>query len=613
MTEGMLNKQIWNCLLLLLGVGAILWFPPAAWAQQGVEEVKTGTVVVTGTKTEHEAADAPVKTAVVTREEIAAKHCRTIQDALDTVPGLKLGRDSGSWGDKGKVAVRGLAAKHVLVLVDGHRIYGGHQDAVDINSYPVQMVERIEIVKGPGASLYGSEAMGGVINIITRNPEEKPVLGASVEMGSRNTQRLSADAGIKHYGFGAYLNYSYHHSDGIEPSTDEYTENQVQGTFSYDISERSPLRLKLLYGEQSMDYEDRKQTRLGFNPSWEWRPDDVSVLKAWASWFSYEHTTEDKSTDYTHDVFETEINYSRLIGSRNNLTVGGQLEKEERKDRGKTYDADEETKSFFISDEIDLHPVVLVAGIRLDSHDLWGDEYNPKLNALVHVTDKFKLRAGVGRAFRGPSLSELYGNWRMGPYQVQANPDLKPETSVGYELGLDFIPSSRMSMGLTLFRNEVENLISSRIVKTGRPPWNLYWENVDEAVTQGVELDFRMELLTNWTVAVGCAYWDTEDKKTGLELAQKPRYKANLETCYRLPDLGMALILSGEYIGSRYYDEENTEELDPYTVWDILLSKDFGKHVQAFVKLENIFGQDDVQDEYDLDGAGIMAGVTTSF
>jgi outer membrane receptor for ferrienterochelin and colicin len=257
--------------------------------------------------------------------------------------------------------------------------------------------------------------------------------------------------------------------------------------------------------------------------------------------------------------------------------------------------------------------VIIVAGVRMDSHDLWGEEYNPKLNVLYNVTDRIKLRAGVGRAFNAPSLSKLYAQWRMGPYMVQPNPDLKPETSIGYEVGADIALTKRVDLGVTFFRNEVENLIISTYTRSGPPPWDLEWINVDEAITQGVEVDFKADITDRFSLALGYTYLEARDEKTELDLVQRPKHKADLEAAYRHKDLGLTFVLNGEYVGTRFSDTENTIELEEYTVWDLSVSKDLGDHAQAFIRLENLFGEDDVDDEYDLDGIGVVVGMRTYF
>ena len=594
-------------LLLLLGIAG------RALAEQDL--VVTEDVVVTATKTGHQLEEVPIPTEVITRKDIEDRKAKTLQEVLNGIPGLRVNMDGGSWGDKGKVRIRGLDSKHVLILVDGHRVYGGHAASVDLQSYPTAMIERIEVVKGPGSALYGSEAMGGVINIITRKAEEKTELTASAAAGSRGRRVVETAGSFKGEKAGSLLNYTYKHSDGVEAKLDEYYEHTLQGTVDYKVSPRSEISLKPYFSEHRIDFEDRIQQRVGLNPSWRWDPDDLSTFRAWGSWFSYDHESEDDKTgetdtDYTHDMYELELNYSRLVFDRHFVTAGSHLESEERVDREKGYDADEQVFSYFVSDEIDLAPFVLVMGARIDDHDKWGTEITPKLNIAWRATDSVKFRGSVGRGFNAPTLSKLYGQWRMGPFLVQPNPDLKPEESVGYEVGVDWRAASRLSLSTTLFQNDVDNLIVSKTRRSGPPPWDLAWENVDEARTRGVEFGAEVALLENWTADVAYTYLDAENRNTGNELEERPDHKIDLSLSGRWPSAGLSVFLEGRYTGRRYADAENEERLGGYTLVDLTVSKDLGERCQAFVRLDNLLDEKEIEDAYDVDGTEVLTGIS---
>lgn len=594
-------------LCIFTSIFAITFF---AQAQEAVELEKT---VVTATKTEHTLGDVPVAAEVITKEEIKAKNIKTVQDALKYISGIKIDKNCGEWGGKGKVEIQGLSANYTLILVDGQRYHGGHGEGVDLQSIPIEMIERIEIVKGPASALYGSDALGGVINIITKSAPEKPSFTASTSFGTRHTQVHEATGGIKAAGFGTFLNYTRRESEGIEAEFDEYEEDIFQGTLQYDFTPQSQLILKPYYSEHRMEYEDRTQKRSGLNTLWEWRPDDLSRFNLRGSWFNYEHYTGDRVSDWDDDNYEVEINYSRSILGRHIITGGYHYQGEEIDDEGKGYDADQTLNSFFLQDEIDLSPFVLVLGLRVDDHDEWGTETNPKASLMYKVTDAFKLRASVGRAFRAPDLVKLYGGWRMGPYMVQPNPDLDPETSIGYQVGAEYQFSKDYLAKVSLFRNEVADMISHRIVRKGRPPWDMYWENIDEATTQGVEVDLVARLIDNLTAKLAYTYLDTEDEETNKELIERANHKVDIELNWKILEFGLNLNLAGQYVARRYEDEENTKRLGGYSTWDLALTKDITKYAETFVRIDNIFGKDNIVDEYDIDGTEFLGGLKITF
>lgn len=580
---------------------------------EGAGVLNLDQVIVSATKTEHTLGDVPVAAEVITGEEIEQKQIKTVQDALKYLSGIKINETSSGWGDKGKIQMQGLDEKHALILVDGQRFLGGHGDAVDLQSIPVAMVERIEIVKGPASALYGSDAMGGVVNIITKAAARKPMFSASTSFGSRGTEIHEATGGFRNKAFGALLGYTYRESDGVEKETDHYRENIFQGTLSYDFTPDSRLIVKPYYSEHEMNYEGRTQERVGINSSWAWTPDNLSKLDLRGSLFNYKHFTDDKSSNWDTGTYESEITYSRMFFDRHMLTAGYSFFTEDIDDKGKEYKADQDLHSFYIQDEITFRPFVVVLGTRIDRHDRWGTEANPKASVLYNLTKDLKIRGSVGTAFKGPSLAKLYADgWTMGPYLVHANPDLKPEKSVGYQLGIEYTFLKRYLAKLSLFRNEIEDLINYRTVRrTGWPRYNMYWENIDKAVTEGVEFSLAGELTKTTTVRANYTFLHTMDKELEEELTARPKHKASIELNQKFLDIGLSINVVGQYVGRRY--DGDYKRLGGYTQCDIAATQELGKNVQLFAKVENVLDKKRVADEYDIDGTRFLAGLKIVF
>ncbi len=442
-------------------VTILMAYSPGLDAQTGSVKVsdslRLDQVIVSATKTEHTLGDVPVAAEVIVREEIEQKQIKSVQEALQFLSGVKVNQTSSGWGDKGKVQMQGLDEKHTLILVDGQRFIGGHQDAVDLQSIPIEMVERIEVVKGPASALYGSDAVGGVVNIITKSPAQKPTISATASAGSRGTQIYDVTGGLKAGQAGGLAHYTYRESDGVNKETDRYREQIFQGSLGYDFSPTAKLTLKPYYSEHKMSYEGRTQERAGVNSAWEWSPDQASKLILRGSLFDYRHATDDNSSNWKTGTYEGEATYSRLLFEKHMVTGGYQYYTEDIDDVGKKYKNDQHLHSFYGQTEFRFLPVVLVLGARVDEHDRWGTEVAPKASVLWNLTPSLKLRSSVGSAFKAPSLAKLYAdNWRMGPYTVYANPDLQPEKSLGYQLGIEYAFLGRFLAKLSLFRNEIK-------------------------------------------------------------------------------------------------------------------------------------------------------------
>lgn len=571
-------------------------------------------VVVSATKTEHTLGDVPLDVEVVTKEEIERRQIKTVQDAMKYLAGVKVNKASGSWGNKGNIEIQGMADDYTLVLVDGQRYLGGHGGGVDIQSLSTGMVERIEIVKGPASSLYGSDAMGGVVNIITKKAGKKPFASFSSSVGSRNTKIAEATGGVTVDKFSCLVGYTWRQTDGVNKELDAFGEHVFNGNFGYAFTPESRLTLRPYYSEQRMDYEKRRQDRAALNADWQWKPDERSTFNLRGSVFNYDHYTEDKKSNWDEDTHEVETTYSRLFFDRHLLTAGYQYYRDEVDDKGKRYDASQYLHSFYLQDEMNFSPFVVVIGARVDHHDLWDTEINPKLSVLYEITKNFKIRGSVGRAFKGPDLLDLYAEgWKMGPYIVHANPALQPEKSIGYQLGMEYGFLKRFLGKISVFRNDIDDMLTYKIKKAGPPPWDMYWINVGEAVVQGAEFILTGALTKTLTVGLGYTRLDTEDKATGKDLARRARDRASITLDQQLPSVGMHVHIAGEYIGERYDDEANNVKLGGYAVCDMAVTKDIGKNLQVFARADNLFGKEDVEDEYDLDGERFLAGIKINF
>jgi len=583
-----------------------------------------GEVIVTATKTERTVGEVPAVVEVITKDEIEARGVKTVQDALKLIPGLKVTEHVGTWGDKGHVQIMGLDAKHTLVLMNGQRVLGGHKAAIDLQSYPVEMVERIEVVKGPFSSLYGSDAIGGVVNIITKSPPVKPTVSASTGFGSKNTQVHSTTAGFSYKGFGTFLNYMYRKSDGVDDYYDRYYEHMFHGNFQYEFPLNVKLSLKPYYSEHKMHYEDRLQKRLGLNAAGEWLPDEVSKLSVRGSWFNYKHYTKDRSSDWVSDNYEGEVTYSRLVRlfGEHTFTGGYNYLVQEVDDDGKGYKADAYTHSFFIQDEWNIiRSLIVVPGLRVDDHKEWGTEVNPKGSFSLKVVKGLRLLGSVGTAFRGPTLAKLYAEgWRMGPYTMHANPDLEPEESLGYQAGVEYSYGDTFLGRAVYFRNEVEDLISHRIVKPRpRPPWHLYWVNIERAFTQGVELSVTFCPLKNLTAFLGYTYLDTENKTLDKEIPLRPKHRADFRLQYYIAPFAFKTTLEVEYIGRRYEDEQNARKLGDYAIVNLAFTKEIIEiknlpvRPHLFLRMDNIFNEKNISDNYDIDGFEVFGGLKLTF
>jgi outer membrane receptor for ferrienterochelin and colicins len=380
----------------------------------------------------------------------------------------------------------------------------------------------------------------------------------------------------------------------------------------YDVSSRAKLEFSPYYSQRYQDYDFRTHEREGLNVNWKYNPDDLSRWYVRGSHLTYKQWTDDRKTDTVTESREVETGYSRLLGTQHLVTAGIQHHLEDIEDRGKKYQADQTISSFFIQDEMDFFPVQIVLGTRVDQHELWGDEVNPNLSLSYQFNERGRIRGTVGKAFQAPSLSKVYAdNWKMGNSIVHSNPDLKPEESVGYQLGLDYRCSERISLTTTLFRNEVDDLISYWTQTVGGKK-HMYWYNIGKARTSGAEFGLEALLSEKLKGTLGYTYLQTENVETGQELVERPRDLITAKLDWGAP-YGFQVQLTGIYTGERYGDAANTETLDAYTTVNLNMEKRLNDKYTVYMKGENLLNEGDIDDAYQLDGAEYYLGVKARF
>ena len=588
------------------------------------DRLLTHEIVVTATKTNYTVGNVPVDAEVITAREIQEKNIINVQDVFEYISGTQVRQTSGSWGNKGSIRLQGLNGEHTLVLVNGQKYKGGHSEGVDISSIPINMIEKIEVVKGPASVLYGSDAVGGVVNIITKSSlDQKSSVNISTGYGSDNYQVYEAMANYSKNKFGAQISFGKKHTDALDEETDDMDEDIVSGNFEYRFSKNLKVSINPRYEYNILDSvnskdekDNRIQKRFSLNSLLEWKSNKGSIINLRASLFNYKHYMESKSTDYNDNTYELELTATHLLTKNHLLTAGYHFENQQRDDRGKEFEIDQSINSFYLQDQISLNPFIFVIGARMDLHEAWGTEFNPKANVMLDVTDNLKLRASAGRAFRAPTLLSLYApDWKMGPYTVISNPDLKPEKSLGLQIGGEWQLAKKVIAGVSYFHNDIKNLITSKIDRSGRP-WKMTYNNVDEAMTQGVELNLRASLAKNLITKVGYTLLDTEDKTTGEELLERPKNSLFLGFTWNFEKIGAGFTIDGFYIGKRYAiidDEDTIGELDPHVTFNVSLSKSITRYGRLFIRIINIFDKQDVYDEYNIRGTKLFAGLELNF
>ncbi|AKN26766.1 addiction module killer protein [Stutzerimonas stutzeri] len=536
---------------------------------------------------------------VITAEQIRARGATNLLEALRGTPGITLnGRQVGG---RKTLSIRGAEDRHTLVLIDGRRI-SSTDDTIGHSDYQygwvgIEQIERIEVVRGPMSALYGSEAIGGVINIITRQAQREWSGGVTLrgDVGQGDTgngHRLAARAS-------GPLAESLDVAMAVEEVRRESTpweqdrrvsemEGQDRQTGSLAISYRpfegQTLKLDLLRSDETRDrdqqyayyarpiyldtYElERRQNSLAWNADW---GDLQSQLRFTRSEFDVTnkrtHNLAPTRPQSIHDdVWDGSLNFH--IGEDHALTVGGEHRDERLENAGLIGGSDSAThQAVFIQDEIALATDwALTLGARLDDHEIFGRETSPRAWLVWRATPELTFKAGYGEAFRAPTLKQISPNYvgAEGPHTFLGNADIKPETSRSFELGVDW-HDERGAYTANVYRNEIDDLIYYRRLRTepGIPPRTIYqYDNIEQARIEGLELTGRREL--GYGIALGATvnWMDPRDARTEAKLNGRPEFTATPSLEWTMARWNA--LVQWEYIGKQYLEGSNGQERAP--------------------------------------------------
>jgi len=549
------------------------------------------SVVVTATRTEIPADRVLSSVELISGAELLRYPAADLGDALRLRAGVEVARLGGP-GQQTSLFLRGTESNHVLVLVDGLRINPGTIGSAAIQNIAPELIERVEIVKGPRSTLYGSDALGGVINVITRRGA---ATGGSVQLGFGrfDTRTASLSAGTGGERGDASLGVSWLDSAGFPTrsgdSTDRGFENQsFTGAARTDLG-KVELGLRAWHASGTSEYSDFFVTPVdqdfensafalsaGFAPS-----------AAWKSRFTLGHAVDRLEQNQSPDFLDTSrhtLDWQNdfALSERQTLTTGliWQEENADAESFGLPYDATTTQRQFYLQDQAAFGPHrLLLAGAWTDhetfgGHATWNAEYG------FAFGERALLTLAAGTAFRAPDATDLYG--------FGGNPALDPEESESVELSYRQRLGERQSVSLTLFRNEIEELI--QFVVTDFETFEGENRNVERARIEGVEAAWRYDGEA-WAARFGVTLQDPRDTATDARLLRRARENLTFALSRRLRGHELALDLL--YAG----DRQDFGFPEPVTMSDYLLANlsvrlALGSRWTLLARMENLLDED---------------------
>ncbi|WP_322551435.1 TonB-dependent receptor [Flavobacterium psychraquaticum] len=519
-------------------------------------------VVVTATRTERNLASLPLPIAIITSEAISKSGVTRLNEILFEQTGLLTIPDFG--GVEG-IQVQGLDASYTLILIDGVPLVGRSAGTLDLSRISVGNIDRIEIVKGASSSLYGSEALAGVINIITKKPKRDLLSGnLSYRYASFETNDLNSNVVWKKNKFSGSIFVNYFNTNGydLNESTPEKTVESfynitIQPKFYYDFSDDLKLVVGTRYYNQKQDYkatiDDEKYKGDAVINEWN---SQIKVTHKWNKKFYSEY--EFYATNYKTDEFLNDSNKQLFEANfykqwlfrpevrttwsfqKSKLTGGIGLNKETL---NRTYfDSNVVFNSQYAFLQYDYNPTDkwnILAGFRYDNHQEYQSQWSPKFAVNYKVNQNISLKSSVGYGFKAPDFRQLYFDFtnsaigyavfgynvaqeRLNALDNQGqilfrydgidfNSELKPESSVNINLG-SYFEKVNFKWDTNLFYNSISNLIDTKAIAQKTNGQNVFsYFNIDEIFTYGIENNFHYKI-NNFKFSLGYQYLVAKDK-----------------------------------------------------------------------------------------------------
>lgn len=575
----MVKKYIYPLLYLsplTLSINAIA-------ADQDIEQI-----VITSTSTQKIVSEAPASISVITQADLNRRVVMNLSDALRGQTGINL--SAVGFGRKG-IEIRGMDSDQTLVLIDGQRV-GGSSDLIahsnfELNSIPVDDIERIEIVRGPISALYGSDALGGVINVITKKVSSEWRSSLALNGG----QQLS-DEEAQSYSMGASTSGSITEDLSIRASVVREYQQDVANRIDPNLSDiegqkTDNLRLKMIWtatDNQTIDasvalIDDNRWHDTASRSTYYTFKDDIEQVQlsmrhqGYWSWgdstVRMYHTEVDRENTRTNGISATspstiteDIADFRLgteLGVHQ-LQFGGQWLRQNLKNSTVNEAGESQTiqKSAFIQDDWAVSDdLSLLFGSRFDHHDMYGWETSPRAY-LVWSQGDWVFKGGYGEGFKAPSLKQLSAEYETsaagGLFYIVGNPDLQPETNKAYELSARYA-SNNWNITTTLFETKADDLIETFCISgcDGRGALRNY-RNIESATLSGVEVNAQWQVLNDLSVSTNMNYLDARNDTEDKALENKPKMSGYAELVWQ-PSERLDTQLRLEYVGEQYLDD----------------------------------------------------------
>ncbi len=652
-------------------------------------------VIVTATRTIRELSSLPLPAQIVTKKEIKNINSLRLTDLLNEQTGLTMVQNHGQG-----IQMQGLDSEYTLILIDGVPLVGRTAGTLDLSRITVGNIKQIEIVKGASSSLYGSEALAGVINIITENPKEGFMGNAGIRIGTFKATNANVNLNYKKDKLGISFFANRYSNDGYDldksdvlKTVDPFRNYTFNTKINYDFSENTSLNISGRYYTENQDFIPT-DTLKGENNINEWNAHVKVNHKHNDKWSSYIdfYATRYKTDNYLNNLDNSrysESDYNQLLvrpeiritynPSKKHSFIGGLGWTHETLDR--TYFSNKpEFNAPYVYAQYDTElteKLNVIIGARFDKHSEYQSQFSPKVAIRYAFTDKIAVRGSAGYGFKAPEFTQLYldftnptvGYTVIGHNRVpellpqlqndgqiekiripvsEFKGDLRPENSLSFNVGLQLKPVATVTVDVSLFRNDIKDLIDTKVVAEKTNKQNVFsYINVSKVYIQGLEFNTSWRPTNQLKISGGYQYLIAKDKDAEKKfengevfarestsspsyqlkkedyfgLPNRSRHMANAKIFYNVPKWNLNTNIRATY-RSDYglLDTNDSGHIDTYdefvkgyAIIDFAINKTFYKNFQLGFGVDNLFNFTDPKNISSIAGRLIYGTLNIQF
>lgn len=569
------------------------------------DALKLADTVVSANREPQRRSQTPAATTVFNRDDIERLQVRSVAELLERVPGVSVARTGGA-GSLTSLFVRGTASTQTLVLVDGQRIAAASSGTNSLEFLSPDQIERIEVVRGPRSALYGSDAIGGVVQIFTRQGSGR---GLAPEVrfgvGSNDTVErslgLSGGNGQTRFNLGAALDETQgidatRDSFGANGDDDAYRNRSLSLNLAHRFNDRLEAGVSALDQRGELEFDDPFD---GYQPTVDFQLSSISgfldakLNEVWNSRFEIGHSEDKRDTRndaplapayafYSYSTYRDSASWVNTLqlDPAHQLLLGADWHEDQLHSSSDFAQDSRWNQAAFIQHRYTGDAFSTEIGLRHDENEQYGSVNTWNAAVTVPLNTRNDVVVSYSEGFRAPTFNELYDSWF-------GNPDLTPEKSKSYELQWRNRYSDSGSLELALYRTDIEDAIVS----------DASWipQNVQTARVNGLEATLRQDLF-GWQASVAAGLIDPRDRDSGHTLARRAKRTLSLDLDRQLGEFSVGA--SWRAVSGRYDDSDNEIEMGGYGLVGLRGSWTASQDIRLDVKLNNLFDKDYAETTY---------------